>query len=147
MHLGVYTLVNSTSAHRLASHSEAYVVSSATSVSLSNVRMLIMTGIGTHATLSTLSHGDYLFGMMFSATATNAMNFSLYGASTGGGPLGGLYPGTNNVSAATSQGVQAMLGRGSTTVNVMPADVQASELVNYGQGASMQLHPWIYIRS
>jgi hypothetical protein len=88
-----------------------------------------------------------MFGLMFSATATNAMNFSLYGASTAGGPLGGIYPGTNNVSAGTSQGVMAMFGRGSTTVNAMPANVQASEIVNYGQGASMQLHPWIYIRS
>ena len=147
VHLGVYTFVNSTSAARLGSHSEAYVISSASSVSLSGVRQLIMTGIGTHATLSTISDGEYMFGLMFSATATNAMNFSLYGASTGGGPFGGLYPGTNNMSTGTSQGVQALFGRGSTTVTAMPANVQASELVNYGQGASMQLHPWIYIRS
>jgi len=147
VHLGVYTFVNATSASRLASHSEAYVVSSATSVSLSGVRNLIMTGIGTHATLSTMSAGEYMFGLMFSATATNAMNFSLMGANSVIGAFGGLYPGTNNVSAGTSQGIQALQGRGSTTVNAMPPTVQASELVNYGQGASMALHPWLYIRS
>jgi hypothetical protein len=147
VHLGVYTFANSTSANRLASHSEAFVISSASSVSLSGIRHLILTGIGTHATLSTLSDGEYMFGLMFSATATNAMNFSLMGANSAGGAFGGLYPGTNNMSTGTSQGVMALAGRGSTTVNAMPANVQASELVNYGQGASMQLHPWIYIRS
>ena len=39
------------------------------------------------------------------------------------------------------------MGRGSTTVNAMPANVVRSELVNQGSGASAQLHPWIYIRS
>ena len=39
-HLGVYTIVNSTSANLLGSVSEAYVVSSASSVSLSGVRNL-----------------------------------------------------------------------------------------------------------
>lgn len=146
-HIGIYTFVNSTSAALLGSHSEAYVVSSATSVSLSGVRNFIMTGIGTHATLSSLSGGKYMVGMMFSAAATASMNMSLFGASTANGPLGGIYPGTNNVSAGTSQGIQALYGRGSTTVNAMPANVVASELVNQGSGASMQLHPWIYIRS
>jgi hypothetical protein len=147
VHLGVYTFVNSTSAALLGSHSEAYVVSSATSVSLSGVRNFVMTGIGTHATLSSLSAGKYIFGMMFSAGATASMNMSLFGAATGSGPLGVILPGTNNVSAGTSQGVQALYGRGSTTVNAMPANIVRSELVNQGSGASMQLNPWIYIRS
>ena len=146
-HLGVYTFVNSTSAALLGSHSEAYVVSSASSVSLSGVRNLVMTGIGTHATLSSLTGGEYLIGMMFSATATNAMNASLLGASGGAGPLGAIHPGTNNLSAATNQGIQVMNGRGSTTVNAMPANVSSADLINQGQGASMALHPWIYIRS
>ncbi len=147
VHLGVYTLVNSTSANLLGSHSEAYVISSATSVSLSGARNVIMTGIGTHGTLSSITGGEYVLGMMFSGTATQVMNFSLMGATGGPAPLGGLYPGTNNFSAGTSQGIQALRGRGSTTVNAMPAAVQASELVNQGSGASAALHPWLYIRS
>ena len=146
-HLGVYSIVNSTSASLMGSVSEAYVVSSATSVSLSGVRNIVMTGIGTHATLSVLTGGQSMLGMMFSATATNAMNFSLLGASGGAGPLGGIYPGTNNVSAATNQGIQTLAGRGSVTVNAMPANVGASDLINQGTAASMALHPWIYIRS
>jgi hypothetical protein len=146
-HLGVYTFVNSTSMALLGSHSEAFVVSSATSASFSGVRHLVMTGIGTHTALSVLQPGEYAFGMMFSAGATQSMNFSLMGASTTNGPLGLILPGTNNVSAGTSQGVQALWGRGSTTVNAMPANVVRSELVNQGSGASVALHPWIYIRS
>ena len=75
------------------------------------------------------------------------MNASLMGRRPPTGPLGMIFPGTNSVSAGTSQGVQALWGRGSTTVNAMPANVVRSELVNQGSGASMQLHPWIYIRS
>ena len=75
------------------------------------------------------------------------MNVSLMGAWTASGPLGMILPGTNSVSAGTSQGVQALWGRGSTTVNAMPANVVRSELINQGSGASVQLHPWIYIRS
>ncbi len=146
-HLGVYTLVNSTSANLLGSVSEAYVVSSASSVSLSGVRNMIMTGIGTHTALSNLTGGEYMIGMMFSATATNAMNASLLGASGGAGAFGGIYPGTNQLTTGTSQGIQALAGRGSTTVNAMPAAVSQADLVNQGQGASMPLHPWIYIRS
>ncbi len=146
-HLGVYTLVNSTSANLLGSVSEAYVVSSASSVSLSNVRNLIITGIGTHTALSTISQGEYLIGMMFSATATNAMNLSLLGASGGVAALGGIFPGTNQLSTGTSQGIQVLAGRGSTTVNAMPSAVSAADLVNQGTAGSSPLHPWIYIRS
>jgi hypothetical protein len=146
-HLGVYSIVNSTSASLMGSVSEAYVVSSASSVSLSGVRNLIMTGIGTHATLSTISGGRYMIGMMFSATATNVMNASLLGASGGAGPLGAIHPGTNNLSAGTNQGIQTMAGRGSVTVNAMPANVAASDIINQGTAGSMALHPWIYIRS
>ena len=53
----------------LGSHSEAYVISSATSASFSGIRHLVMTGIGTHTALSDLGRGNYGFGMMFSAGA------------------------------------------------------------------------------
>ena len=146
-HLGIYTFVNSTSMALLGSLSEAYVISSASSASFSGIRNLVMTGIGTHTALSTLGPGNYGFGMMFSAGASQSMNASLMGASTASGPLGMIFPGTNSASTATSQGVQGLWGRGSTTVNAMPANVVRSELVNQGSGASAQLHPWIYIRS
>ena len=145
IHLGIYTFANSSSANLLGSVSETYVVSSGSSVSLSGIRNLVMTGIGTHGTLSSLSKGEYMFGMMLSASATNAMNFSLYGGGSIGAVLGNIRPGVNVLSTATSQGIMQMYGRGSTTVNAMPANVRASELVN--QGASLPLRPWIYIGS
>jgi hypothetical protein len=146
-HLGVYTFVNSTSMNLLGSFSEEYVVSSATSASFSGIRHFLMTKIGTHTALSVLSEGNYAFGMMFSAGATASMNASLMGATTASFPLGVVMPGTNSVSAGTSQGVMGLWGRGSTTVNAMPAAVVRSELINQGSGASAHLHPWIYIRS
>lgn len=146
-HIGIYTLVNSTSMALLGSWSESYVLSSATSVSFTGVRHYLATGIGTHTALSRLSGGHYAIGMMFSAGATQSMNMSLMGASTSNGPLGIIIPGVNQVSTGTSQGAMGLWGRGSTTVNALPSGVVASELVNQGSGASVLLEPWIYLRS
>ena len=57
-HLGVYTLVNSTSAALLGSMSETYVLSTASSASWSGIRNYVMTGIGTHTALSNLSQAS-----------------------------------------------------------------------------------------
>jgi hypothetical protein len=148
IHFGIYTFVNSTSAALLGSGSDAFHVSSASSVSLSAQRNFVLTSPGTVAAISSLSAGNYLFGVMFSATATNAMNASIYAASAAAGPrLGRIMPGTNQLSTATSQGIAGLYGRGSTTVNVMPANVVASEVVNQGIGASSPMKPYIFIRS
>ena len=85
---------------------------------------------------------------MFSASATNAMNASIYAASAAAGPrMGRIMPGTNQLSTATSQGIAGLYGRGSTTVNAMPANVVASEVVNQGIGASSPMKPYLFIRS
>lgn len=147
-HFGVYTYVNSTSIALLGSASDAFHVSSGSSVSLSGQRQLVMTSPGTVAAISSLTPGNYVFGMMFSATNTNAMNASIYAASAAAGPrLGRIMPGTNNLSTGTSQGIAGLYGRGSTTVNALPANVQASEVVNQGIGASSPMKPHIFIRS
>lgn len=147
VHAGFYTLVNSTSMALLGSWSESYVQSTASSASWSGVRNYVMTGIGTHTALSVLTGGDYVVGMMFSAGAAGSMAQSIFGAGTAAGPLGRVVPGVNQNSTGTSQGAMPLNGRGSTTVNALPANVVASELINQGSGASMQLHPWVYIRS
>jgi hypothetical protein len=148
IHFGVYTFVNSTSAALLGSGSDAFVVSNGSSVSFSGQRNLVLTSPGTVAAISSLTPGNYLFGAMFSATATGAMNASVYAASAAAGPrLGLILPGTNQLSTATSQGIAGLYGRGSTTVNVMPANVVASEVVNQGIGASSPMKPYIFIRS
>ena len=148
IHFGIYTFVNSTSVALLGSGSDAFVVSSASSVSFSAQRNLVLTSPGTNTAISSLSAGNYLFGAMFSATATNAMNASIYAASAAAGPrLGRIMPGTNQLSTATSQGIAGLYGRGSTTVNALPANVVASEVVNQGIGASSPMKPYIFIRS
>lgn len=147
IHFGVYTFVNSTSMALLGSISETFVLSTASSASWSGPRMYVMTAAGTHTALSSLSAGDYGFGLMFSAGATGSMHYSLFGAGSTGGPLGRVVPGVNQASTGTSQGAQALIGRGSSTVNALPAGVVASEIINQGSGASAQLRPWIYIRS
>lgn len=148
IHFGIYAFANSTSAALLGSASDAFVVSSASSVSLSGQRNLVLTSPGTVAAVSSLTPGNYLFGVMFSATATNAMNASIYAASAAAGPrLGLILPGTNQLSTGTSQGIAGLYGRGSTTVNAMPSNVVASEVVNQGIGASSPMKPYIFIRS
>jgi hypothetical protein len=148
VHFGVYTFVNSTSLALLGSGSDAFVQQNASSVSFSGQRNLILTSPGTVAAISSLTPGNYVFGMMFSATATGAMNASIYAASVAAGrALGGLWPGTNVVSTGTSQGIAGLYGRGSSTVNAMPANVSAPDLINQGSGASAPMKPWIFIRS
>lgn len=80
VHFGVYTRVNSTSMALLGSASNNFNLSTASSASWSGVNNFVLTSPGTLAAISSLTGGDYVFGMMFSATATPAMNFSLFGA-------------------------------------------------------------------
>lgn len=147
MHYGVYTFVNSTSLALLGSVSETYVLSTASSASWSGIRNLVMTSPGTHTALSSMSAGGYGFGMMLSGAATGSMNIILFGAGSTGGPLGMFLPGVNQASTVTSQGAQPLFGRGSTTVNALPANVVRSELINQGTGSSAALRPWMFIRS
>lgn len=151
VHFGVYTKVNSTSANLLGSASNNFNLSTASSVSFSAIRNFVLTSPGTETGISTLSAGDYIFGMMFSATATAAMNFSLFGAGgsaaiSASQPVGVVRPGANQFSTATSQGFQPLMGRG-TTVNALPATINAAALSNQISGAGVPIRPWIHIRS
>ena len=147
-HFGIYTFVNSTSVALLGSGSDAFVVVNGSSVSFSGQRQLVLTSPGTVAAISSLTPGNYVFGMMFSASATAQMNASIYAASAAAGPrLGRIMPGTNQVSTGTSQGIAGMYGRGASTVNALPANVGASDLINQGLAASSPMKPHIFIRS
>ena len=101
---------------------------------------------GTDTALSNLLQGTTCSGCMFSATATNAMNASLRGRSCFR-PNGPDLAGNEQLSTGTSQGITGLYGRGSTTVNAMPANVVASEFVNQGIGASSPMKPYSFIRS
>lgn len=151
IHFAVYTKVNSTSASLLGSASNNFNLSSASSVSFSGARNFVLTSPGTQAAISTLSGGDYVFGVMFSAGATQSMNFSLFGAGgsaaiTASQAIGVIRPGVNQFSTATSQGFEPLMGRGST-VNAFPATVNAAAISNQASGSAVQFRPWMYIRS
>lgn len=151
-HFGVYSKVNSSSASLLGSVSDTFNVSSGSSVSFSGIRNWVLTSPGTHTAISTLSAGDYVFGMMFSAGATASMNLSLFGAGgsaavTASAPMGVVRPGANQLSTVSTQGFMPLAGRGITTVNALPANVVASEILNQGSGTSAMLRPWMHIRA
>jgi hypothetical protein len=148
LHFGVYTLANSTSAALLGSVSETYVGSTASSASWSGIRNYVLTSPSTHTGISNLTPGNYVFGLMASAGNANSIHQQIFGA-TGTGALAGVgyvIPGVNQQSTHTSQG-PVFIGRGSTTVNAMPANVVRSELVGQGGGASSPLQPWMVLRS
>lgn len=149
VHFGVYTYVNSTSVNLIQSVSETFLLSTATSASFSGQRLFVLTSPSTATGISNLTPGAYVFGSMISAGASASMNLSLYGGTNNSavGALGVILPGANQASTGTSQGVLPIYGRGSTTVNAMPANVSAADLVNQGSGASAQLHPYMVIRS
>jgi hypothetical protein len=147
IHFGVYGRVNSTSASLRGSVSEAFIGSSAQSASWANaIRHFVMTSPATHTAISTLEAGDWVFGMMHSAAA--AVSQTIFGVPPEGasGALGRIQPG-NVYSTGTSQGLPSLVGRGSTTVNALPANIVASEIINQGSGVSNPIHPWILFRA
>jgi uncharacterized protein (UPF0254 family) len=149
VHFGVYTYVNSSSGGLLQSVSETFLLSTATSASFSGQRIFVLTSPSTATGISNLTPGAYVFASMISAGASASMNLSLFGATnnTAVGPLGAILPGANAVFAATNNGNLPLMGRGSVTVNVLPAGIAATDLVNQGSGASAPIHPYMQLRS
>ncbi len=148
VHLGIYSQVNSTSAALMGSASDSFNISTASSVSWSGMRDYVLTSPGTVAAISSLSAGRYVFGLMFSAGATGSMNYSLAGQvlSTAGQPIGLYQPGANSAQTDTSQGLNPLLGQGSTTVNAMPANVSRGDIRNQGS-VTVPIVPYVFMRS
>lgn len=145
IHWGLYTRANSTSMNLIGSVSDTFVVSSASSASASGLRAFYLTSPGTHTGLSNLIADDYIGGFMISASAAGAIQGSLVGMGTGLGFQGRLVPGVNAYSTGSTQ--QAVVtGRGSSTVNVLPATVVAADVWNVG-ASSGGFVPWTYLRS
>lgn len=94
----IYTFVNSTLWSRLASCNAQY--SNTQTASISGLRRLEIEGFETVGT--TLSPGDYMGMIWFSAAATASMNYSLRGAQISNDPDGIIGTGTNAVTTATS---------------------------------------------
>lgn len=145
LHWGLYTRVNSTSMNLLGSVSEQFVVSSASSGSVSGLRAFWLAAPSTHTALSNLPADDYMAGFMISASAAGAIQGSLVGMGTGLGFQGRVMSGTNQYSTGSTQGA-LLFGRGSSTVNALPSAVVAADLWNVGV-SSGPFFPWTYLRS
>lgn len=147
IHWGLYTKVNSTSANLLASVSDTFLVSSASSASASGLRQFILTSPSTLAGMSNITGGDYVAGFMISASAAGAIQGSLLAPVGGiGGMVGAVWPGVNSYSTGSTQN-RELFGRGSTTVAAMPANVVAADLWNQAGGASAGFYPWTHLNS
>lgn len=144
---GLYTYVNSTQISLRGSCQETF--SNTATASVSGIRALWLTCLGTHTNASTVSPGNYVLGFYFSAGATASMNYSLRGQSTANAwVLGQVYPGANVASTATSQGYIPMFGRYSTTHAAPIAGSYAqSQILGMNSGASLQIDPALSIRN
>jgi hypothetical protein len=134
MHLGVYSHVNATQLSLFGSTSAAY--SNTATASISGVRQFEM-GVGTG--LSTLSQGQWVLGVIFSATATASMNYSLMGASTLNPGLGRIDQGSDQYVTYTSHFEQPFWGRYSTTTGALPGSIAQSAVIGGLSGASLPL--------
>lgn len=133
-HAAIYTFVNNTQISRLASLSNSF--SNTATASISGVRQFRLTGLETAG--STLSAGNYVMMLYFSAAATASMNYSLRGGQTVGPPVGNIFPGANSQITATSQlssvYLQQFQGRYSATTASPPSSVNLTQVQGHTSG-------------
>lgn len=134
VHLGVYSMVNQTSLALFGSTSNVF--SNTATASISGVRAFEM-DVGTN--LSTLSQGQWVLGLIFSATATASMNYSLMGASTLNPGVGRVVNGSDQYHTYASHFEMPFWGRYTTTTGALPANVIQSNLIGGLSGASLPL--------
>lgn len=144
---GLYTYANSTRIDLRGSCQETF--SNTATASVSGIRALWLTCLGTHTNASTVSPGNYVLGFYFSAANTLSMNYSIRGQSTANAwVLGQVYPGANIASTATSQGYLPMFGRYSNThAAPIGASYAQSQIIGMSNAASLQIDPAISIRN
>jgi hypothetical protein len=134
IHLGAYSYVNQTQISLFGSTSAAF--SNTATASISAVRAFEM-GVGT--ALSTLSQGQWILGVIFSATATASMNYSLMGASTLNPGVGRIDAGSDNYVTYTSHFEMPFWGRYTTTTGALPGSVGQAAVIGGISGASLPL--------
>lgn len=128
---GIYRYVNSTQLSLMGSLRNTY--SGTATASQSGIRRILFAGMDTGATA--LTPGQYVMGMMFSASAgTASMNYSLRGA-TLGPPAGNVFPGANSYATATSQlssmPLARFLGRYTATSGSLPDTVGFNQVQHW----------------
>lgn len=137
---GIYSYVNSTQLSLMGSLRNTY--SGTATASQSGIRRILFTGMDAGATA--LTPGQYVMGMMFSASAgTASMNYSLRGA-TLGPPAGNVFPGANSYATATSQlssmPLARFLGRYTATSGNLPNTVGFNQVQQWSSMYRVYFH-------
>jgi hypothetical protein len=126
---GIYSFSNSSRIVSLSTTSAVY--SAGNTASNSGIRIWELTPAQT-----TLSPGNYVLALHFSAANTVSMNYSIMGHSTlNWAPAGVIHPGTNQQtvsSNATSHQLLNFWGRHSVTQSAMPGTVDLNQLWGIG---------------
>jgi len=142
-HAAIYTFVNNTQISRLASLSNSF--SNTATASISGVRRLHLTGM--EAAGSSLTPGNYVMMLYFSAAATASMNYSLRGGQTASLPVGNIFAGANSNVTATSQlstmPLRHFMGRYTATTASPPASINLTQVQQFTSGAPV----YFYIHS
>jgi hypothetical protein len=131
MHVGIYTYANSSSINLISSHSTEYSIGDTATVS--GIRAYEM-----DLPKTTFAPGDYVMGIMWSASNTNSMNFSIMGGNTASAARGTLIlPGTNSYATHVSHAVVPFWGRNSVTTGALPTAVAMSNMIQQGTGTNL----------
>jgi hypothetical protein len=132
--LGVYGYSNSSVISLITSGQNAY--SQTDTASISGIRQFEF-----NMASFSLPPGDYILGMVMSATATASMNYSLIGATTANPAVGIVISGSNAYHTYTSHQAIPMEGRYTTTSGALPGTVSQGGIIGAFSGASMILRP------
>lgn len=128
IHAAIYTWVNSSQISRLGSVSNSY--SNTLTASVSGVRIFNIQGMEAAAT--TLTQGNYVMMLYFSAASTIRMNYVIRGAQTIAPPAGVVGSGADNVTTATNvlsaMDMEKFLGIYTATTVSPPGDVRITDL-------------------
>lgn len=134
---GIYSYVNATQISLLGSASGSF--SNTATASVSGLRRFAVSGFD----VSTLEPGGYVLGMIFTATATASMNYSLRGGLTNQLPVGAVNPGADSYNTATSYNWFPFFGRLTGASTAMPVSVADSQVRGQFTGASAALPWWV----
>lgn len=133
VHVGIYSYVNSTQLTSISTTSASY--SNTATASVSGVR-----AFEAPLPVTTLAPGQYVLGMIFSATATASMNYSLMGGTTSNFPNSNvIVSGADVYHTYTSHGAKPFWGRYTTTTGALPGSVGYTQVIHAFTAASMPL--------
>jgi hypothetical protein len=135
-HHGVYSFNNSSALGLISSASTAF--SNTATVSVSGARMF-----EAPFALTSMTPGQYVLGMLFTATATASMNYSIMGNATVNPGLGVVAAGSDQYHTYTNHVAVPFLGRYSVATAAIPGTVGSNSIRAALSGASAPIPAWI----